>query len=185
MGIFDIVGNLIFKRTKQKVEHIENSPVNQAGRDQYILNNGVSFNEVNTLLANMKGIIKDVVRSELQNHDQVAQQTIRARVVEYDEAVTEILGTPENIPLLEKFERPDVQRVLRTSLIQYICKGDQETKESMVDMMIDRLNTDGKTWNNLSLKKQSLYCRNFLRLLFPFLRFSISGAYLLGETLLV
>ena len=134
-----------FKRkNKQLAKDIHDSEITQVAGDQHI-HNEVSLETMNTLLVNMKSVIQDVVRSELMNKSEIARQVTTDRTMQFDEAFTEKLSNPSNAPLLEKFNRPDVQRILRTSLIQFIDKGDEETKEELVDLLIDRLNFDDKS----------------------------------------
>lgn len=136
--------NWFRKKTAQRIENISGSQISQVFVDQHI-HNDVSLDGMNTLLTNMKSVIKDVVRAELNERNDIARQTTVDRTLGFDEAITSRLSDPAAEPLLEKFDRPDVQRVLRTALIQYIDKGDEETKDEMVDLLIDRLNLDDKT----------------------------------------
>jgi hypothetical protein len=182
--------------TKQKAENINNSDVTQVAGNQY--NTGYKADEVTnmmtSLISNLKSVIQDVVRNELNERSEKARQTSKDRTLEYGEAVTEQLSDPSNKELLEKFDRPDIQRSLRLSLIQFIDRGDEETKEAMVDLLIDRLHADG---NNIEqavideaieilprLSKSSttflslLYCRSLVsggNTLNVFLHFSIIG----------
>lgn len=81
---------------KQKAENINNSDVTQVAGDQY--NTGYNANEVTnmmtSLISNMKSVIQDVVRYELNERSEKARQTTKDRTLEYDEAVTEILSDP-------------------------------------------------------------------------------------------
>ena len=125
------------KKNKQSAENIQNSTLNQVNGNQTIYN-GMPYHD-------LKELIHDVVESDLMRLGIKARQTAEARTDEYQEAVVDKMGSEELQPMMDKFERPDVQFTLHSSLIQYIKSGEETTKEDMVDMLIDRLKADNNT----------------------------------------
>lgn len=125
-----------FLRKKQNIKDIQNSTVNQTAGDLTIVNNnGIQPD-------NLRQLVYEMVNSRLFELGISSKQCINKRGQEYGESLLSGLSSPENEPLLQKFEDPKMWYVLRDSLEQYIRSGSQQDLEDQVAMLIDRLKVD-------------------------------------------
>ena len=123
--------NFQIGKEKQTIQDIVNSNVNQAGRDINI-NVGVQYSD-------LRQMVLDVVRAEMFQSNQVFRQTLEARALEYEAKVVGKISDEQDVALIDKFARPDIQFAMRDSVKQFVRSGSQEDLEEQVDMLIDRL----------------------------------------------
>lgn len=124
---------------KQKIKDVENSTINQAAGDLTIVNNnGIQPDD-------LRQLVYEMVNSRLFELGISSNQFQKERGREYGEALLSGLSSPENMPLLHKFEDPKMWYILRDSLEQYVRSGSQQDLEDQIAMLIDRLKVDEHT----------------------------------------
>lgn len=132
--IFNHIFNYDMDFQKQKVEGIENSTINQAGRD--IIVTGIGYKDVTD-------ICQDVVRQELNIVTNVALRKFKNDLEEYtNELILRIQKEANSSELIQKFQSPDIHFPLHDSIRSYSSVKDKNQKEIIVDTMIDRLKTE-------------------------------------------
>lgn len=125
---------LSFTPPQQKIEGTKDSTVNQAGGDLTI-NQGIQYPE-------LRQVVTDIVKSEMFQLSQKAEETKMERAMEYERRLTEQLASNTNSTLIPQFQRPDIQFAMRDSLKEFIKKGSAESLEEQVEMLIERLTVD-------------------------------------------
>ena len=129
----------IFWKDRQKITDINDSDINQAGRDNNIvvINQGIQYSD-------LRQIVTDIVRSEMFQLSSQARETIKELAIQYEKKLSEKLVDIHEDDSIKQFGRPDIQFVLRDSLKQYVKDANDENLEDQIDMLIDRLHVDNE-----------------------------------------
>lgn len=123
---------MLNKENNQNISDVENSTVNQAGRDVTIVNNnGLQAKDV-------IAIVDHLVSSKLAEYSSKAQQTAHQRSQEFSVKLVEEV-TKKVMEKIDRFEEPSIQYATRVATLGYIKSGDAEQKENLVDLLIERV----------------------------------------------
>lgn len=122
---------------EQKIGDVENSNLNQAGRDITINNNGVSA-------ADVLAIVDRVVNDKMMLYQQQAENTAKQRLVDFKNSLISELQAKTD-ERLDRFELPSVQMSTRDAALGYIQSGRAEDKENLIDLLIERINVEEYT----------------------------------------
>lgn len=122
--------------SKQEISEIKNSFVQQANGDINIF--GLGYKDV-------KDICHDVVRQELSIVTKEAVDTFRREISLFEEQFIDRLENLENPQVVGKLATPKLQFVLHDTIKEYAKNDDTNTKEELVDLLIDRLKVEEHT----------------------------------------
>lgn len=128
---------MLDNKDQQHISNVENSTLNQAGRDITINNNGVSVTDVLT-------IVSDVVADKLKIYQQQAEMKAEQRLDEFKKSLEKELQNKAK-DRLDCFNQPSVQVATRNAILGYIQSGDANKKESLIDLLIERVNVEEGT----------------------------------------
>lgn len=128
---------MLDNKDQQHISNVENSALNQAGRDIIINNNGVSVTDVLT-------IVSDVVADKLKIYQQQAEMKAEQRLDEFKKSLEKELQSKAK-DRLDCFNQPSVQVATRNAILGYIQSGDPNKKESLIDLLIERVNVEEGT----------------------------------------
>lgn len=123
----------MIEKNKQKASNISNSNVQQANGN--INNYGVSYNDV-------KEICRDVIRQEFQIVTKEAVDKLNKLIEEFQNQLIEKIAELKDQEVIGKFKEPRYQFVLHDAIKEYAQADNEETKEDLVDILIDRLQVD-------------------------------------------
>ena len=126
----------MLERNKQEVSDISNSFVQQANGD--IKNYGLGYNDV-------KAICRDVVRQELAIVTREATNTLNQEISAFENQFIGRLEKLENPQVIDKLKTPKLQFVLHDTMKEYAKTEDIDTKEELVDLLIERLKVEEHT----------------------------------------
>lgn len=118
------------EKNKQEVSNVSDSFVQQANGD--IHNYGLAYSDV-------KAICHDVVRQELAIVTQEATDTFHKEITAFENQFVGRLENLENPQVMEKLRTPKLQFALHDTIKEYAKTDDADTKEELIDLLIDRL----------------------------------------------
>jgi len=121
------------EKNKQEISEIKDSFVQQANGDINIY--GLGYKDV-------KDICHDVVRQELSIVTKEAVDTFHREISLFEEQFIDRLKKLENPQVVGKLATPKLQFVLHDTIKEYAKTDDTNTKEELVDLLIDRLKVE-------------------------------------------
>ena len=121
----------MMEMNKQEVSNVSDSFVQQANGDVHN-NFGLAYNDV-------KEICHDVVRQELAIVTKEATDIFHQEVSAFENQFVERLEKLGNPQVMEKLRLPKLQFALHDTIKEYAKTDDADTKEELVDLLIDRL----------------------------------------------
>lgn len=126
----------MLEKNKQEASNINDSFVQQANGD--IHNYGLAYNDV-------KEICRDVIRQELAIVTREASDTLNNEISAFENQFVERLEKLENPQVIDKLKTPKLQFSLHDTMKEYAKTDDIDTKEELVDLMIERLKVEENT----------------------------------------
>jgi len=126
----------MLENNKQEIANVNNSLVQQANGD--INNYGLGYNDV-------KEICRDVIRQELAIVTKEATNTLNQEISAFENQFVDRLEKLENPQVMDKLRNPKLQFVLHDTMKEYAKTDDIDTKEELVDLMIERLKVEEHT----------------------------------------
>jgi hypothetical protein len=123
----------MLEKNKQEASNISGSLVQQANGD--IHNHGLGYNDV-------KDICRDVIRQELAIVTREASDTLNKEISTFENQFVERLEKLENPQVIDKLKTPKLQFSLHDTMKEYAKADDLDTKEELVDLLIERLKVD-------------------------------------------
>ncbi len=126
----------MLEKNKQEIANVNNSSVQQANGD--INNYGLGYNDV-------KEICRDVIRQELAIVTKEATNTLNQEISAFENQFVDRLEKLENPQVMDKLRNPKLQFVLHDTMKEYAKTEDIDTKEELVDLMIERLKVEEHT----------------------------------------
>ena len=123
----------MLERNKQEVSNVSDSFVQQANGN--INNYGMGYNDV-------KDICRDVVRQELAIVTKEATDIFHQEISAFENQFIDRLEKLENPQVIDKLKTPKLQFVLHDTMKEYAQTDDQNTKDELIDLLIERLNND-------------------------------------------
>lgn len=126
----------MLENNKQEIANVNNSLVQQANGD--INNYGLGYNDV-------KEICRDVLRQELAIVTKEATNTLNQEISAFENQFVDRLEKLENPQVMDKLRNPKLQFVLHDTMKEYAKTDDIDTKEELVDLMIERLKVEEHT----------------------------------------
>lgn len=123
----------MFEMNKQEASNISNSSVQQAKGNIY--NYGVSYSDV-------KDICRDVIRQEFQIVTQEAVDKLNKIIEEFQTRLIEKIAELNDQEVISKFKEPRYQFILHDAIKEYAQTDNEDTKEDLVGVLIDRLQVD-------------------------------------------
>lgn len=126
----------MLEKNKQEASNISGSLVLQANGD--IHNHGLGYNDV-------KEICRDVIRQELAIVTREASDTLNKEISTFENQFVERLEKLENPQVIDKLKTPKLQFSLHDAMKEYAKTDDLDTKEELVDLLIERLKVDENT----------------------------------------
>ena len=121
---------------KQEIGNISNSTVIAINGDVTI--DGEKYNNI------LKSLI-EVVRKDFESYSYAAIANAKEEIANYLKRVFEKLAKEHLTHLTEKFQKPAIQVGLHDSIISYISSEDENIREYIVELMIDRLKVQSGT----------------------------------------
>lgn len=121
---------------KQEASHLENSEVNQAGRDLTIYQ-GLQASDV-------IAIVKSVVSTEIAIYAQNAEIKAEGRLKEFSDNLVEKLAETVS-DRLDRFNEPSVQFAVREAALGYVKSGSETDENNLIDLMIERVKVEEHT----------------------------------------
>jgi len=126
----------MLESNKQEVSNVSDSFVQQANGD--IHNHGLGYNDV-------KEICHDVVRQELAIVTKEATETFHQEISAFENQFVDRLEKLENPQVMEKLRTPKLQFALHDTIKEYVKSDDVNTKEELIDLLIERLKVEEHT----------------------------------------
>lgn len=123
----------MLEKNKQEASNICGSFVQQANGD--IHNHGLGYNDV-------KDICQDIVRQQLSLIKKEALDNLNSEIAAFEKIFIKKLESLENHQVLEKLRIPKFQFIVNKSMKEYTNSEDEETKEEIVNLLIERLKID-------------------------------------------
>ncbi len=124
------------EKNKQEISNVNSSLIQQANGD--IKNYGLGYSDV-------KDICHDVVRQELSIVTKEAVDTFHREISSFEDQFIERLEKLEKPQVAEKLATPKLQFVLHDTMKEYAKTDDANTKEELVDLLIERLKVNEHT----------------------------------------
>lgn len=121
---------------KQDIGDITNSTVIAINGDVTI--DGEKYNNI------LKSLI-EVVRKDFESYSYTAIANAKEDIANYLKRIIEKLAKEHLTHLTEKFQKPSIQIGLHDSIISYISSEDENIREYIVELMIDRLKVQSGT----------------------------------------
>lgn len=121
---------------KQEIGDISNSTVIAINGDITI--NGEKY-------SNILQTLIEIVRKDFEQFSSIAISNAKEEITIFLKQIFEKLAKEGQIHLTEKFQKPSIQVGLHDSLVSYISSEDENVKEYIVDIMIDRLKAESGT----------------------------------------
>lgn len=125
---------MLNKENNQDANGINNSNVNQAGGNITINNNGVQ-------LADIIPLVDRLVESKIQSYVAQGQLKVEERKETFGKRLTRVIGAKAQ-DKLDKFNEPSIQHSTRRAALGYIKSGDDEQGEDLIDLLIERINSE-------------------------------------------
>ncbi len=126
----------MLENNEQKISNANNSFVQQANGD--IHNYGLRYDDV-------KEICHDVVRQELAIVTKEAADNFHKEISAFEKQFIERLEKLENPQVMEKLRTPKLQFALHDTLKEYAKTDNTNTKEELVELLIERLKVEEHT----------------------------------------
>ena len=129
---------------KQSMLHIRKQEIGDISNSTVIAINGdvtIDGEKYNTLLQTLV----EVVRKDFEQFSSIAISNAKEELSNFLKQIFEKLARDGQIHLAEKFQKPSIQIGLHDSLISYMSSEDDNVKEYIVDIMIDRLKAESGT----------------------------------------
>lgn len=126
----------MLEKNKQEASNISGSLVQQANGD--IHNHGLGYNDI-------KDICRDVIKQELAIVTREASETLNNEISAFENQFIERLEKLENPQVIDKMKTPKLQFSLHDTMKEYAKTDDVDTKEELVDLLIERLKVDENT----------------------------------------
>lgn len=126
----------MLEKNKQEVSNVNDSLVQQANGN--INNYGLGYNDV-------KEICRDVIRQELAIVTKEATNTLNQEISAFENQFVDRLEKLENPQVMDKLRNPKLQFVLHDTMKEYAKTDDLDTKEELVDLLIERLKVNENT----------------------------------------
>ena len=126
----------MLEKNKQEASNISDSFVQQANGN--INNYGLGYNDV-------KEICRDVIKLELSIVTREASETLNKEISTFENQFVERLEKLENSQVIDKLKTPKLQFSLHDTMKEYAKTNDLDTKEELVDLLIERLKVDEDT----------------------------------------
>lgn len=126
----------MLERNDQEISNVNGSVVLQANGD--INNYGLGYSDV-------KAICRDVVRQELAIVTKEAIDTFHQEISAFENQFVGRLEKLENPQAMEKLRTPKLQFVLHDAIKEYAKTDNIDTKEELVDLLIERLKVEEHT----------------------------------------
>ena len=123
----------MLESNKQEASNICGSFVQQANGD--IHNHGLGYNDV-------KDICQDIIRQQLSLIKKEALDILHSEIAAFEKIFIKKLESLENYQVLEKLRIPKFQFIVNKAMKEYTNSEDEETKEEIVNLLIDRLKVD-------------------------------------------
>ena len=123
----------MLEKNKQEVSDINNAVVQQANGN--INNYGLGYNDV-------KAICHDVIRQELTMITKEASEVFKDEIDSFLKFFIEKLEQLNNPRLIERLKKPKLQFILHFTMKEYATSYNTETKEELIDLLIERLRVD-------------------------------------------
>ena len=120
----------------QEIGNITNSAV-------FIANGDVRIDKV--VYNDLKKTLVEIVKKDFEAFSLDAVEAAKLEIAEFLNKCYEGLAKEKLIPLVERFKKPSMQIGLHDSLIGYISSENDNTKEYIVDVMIDRLKVESNS----------------------------------------
>lgn len=127
---------MLEKENKQETGNVENSTVNQAGRD-IIYQNGL---EVKDIIP----IVNTLVESKIAAYAAQAKVTAQQRVLDFSKRLEETVEEKVN-EKINRFNEPSIQFATRQATLGYVKSGDEEQCEDLIDLLIERIKVEEHT----------------------------------------
>lgn len=121
------------EKNNQEISNANNSLIQQANGD--INNYGLGYNDV-------KDICHDVVRQELSIVTKEAVDVFHREIRNFEDRFVERLEKLETPQITGKLATPKLQFILHDTIKEYAKSDIIDTKEELVDLMIERLKVD-------------------------------------------
>lgn len=118
---------------RQEIGNISNSTVIAINGDITI--DGEKYNNILQTLI-------EVVHKDFEHFSSIAIKNAKDDIANYLNQIFEKLSQENLVYLTEKFQKPAIQVGLHDSIISYISSEDDNVKEYIVDLMIDRLKVE-------------------------------------------
>lgn len=126
----------MLEKNDQEISNVHGSVVQQANGD--INNYGLGYSDV-------KAICRDVVRQELAIVTKEAIDTFHQEISAFENQFVGRLEKLENPQVMEKLRTPKLQFVLHDTIKEYAKTDNIDTKEELVDLLIERLKVEEHT----------------------------------------
>lgn len=123
----------MLEKNKQEASNNSGSFIQQANGDIY--NNGLRYIDV-------REICRDVLRYEFQIVTKDAVDKLTQIIVDFQNRLIDKLSKIEDKEIIGKLREPRAQFALHDTIKGYSQTDNEETKEELVDIMIDRLRVD-------------------------------------------
>ncbi len=123
----------MLEKNKQEASNVSNSIIQQANGD--INNFGVSYNDV-------KEICRDVIRQEFQIVTNEAVDKLNRLIEEFQNRLIEKIMGLKDQKVIGRFKEPRYQFVLHDAIKEYAQTDNEDTKEDLVEVLIDRLQVE-------------------------------------------
>lgn len=123
----------MLEKNKQEASNNSGSYIQQANGDIY--NNGLGYSDV-------REICRDVLRHEFQIVTKEAVDKLTRIIEEFQNLLIEKLAEIEDKEIIGKFREPRCQFALHDAIKGYSQTDNEDTKEDLVGILIDRLRAD-------------------------------------------
>lgn len=127
---------MLDKENKQETGNVENSTVNQAGRD-IIYQNGLEIKDIIP-------IVNTLVESKIAAYAAQAKVTAQQRVLDFSKRLEEVVEEKVNAKI-NRFNEPSIQFATRKAALGYAKSGDEEQREDLIDLLIERIKVEEHT----------------------------------------
>ena len=123
----------MLEKNKQEASNNSGSYIQQANGDIY--NNGLGYSDV-------REICRDVLRHEFQIVTKDAVDKLKRIIEEFQNLLVDKIAKIEDKEIIDRLREPRCQFALHDAIKGYSQTDNEETKEDLVDIMIDRLRVD-------------------------------------------
>ena len=128
----------MLENNKQTISNVENSSIQQARGDIHNTNTFI-LTEGKTL----EDVIRSVMRSELDIVTKKAYEKFNQLIEEFRNRLADEIGKLKNQQdVVDRFKEPKYQFILHDTIKEYVQTDIKETKEDLIDLLIDSLQVD-------------------------------------------